>query len=266
MNSTNLKNRLNEKVQNIQSNTMKGKVINMKDTLLATENTLKAADSGYIALTTNAMDIINENLKNQPLSYRMFDIIKSPTGGATAFTVAGLSGDEIQKELTGIILDYTTPRAYWETANPVEGTPPTCYSSDSLVSFEGKSCSNCAYNEFGSKEGDSPGKACKEGVVLYLLRPDNIMPIIVRIPTSSKFIFQRYMTRLIGCLIPLYGVVTKIKLEKATSKTGQAYAQFNFEAVKILSPEEAANAKTYKYKFMEILNVAEKADCNKEAV
>jgi len=148
----------------------------------------------------------------------------------------------------------------------VEGTPPACYSSDSLISFEGKSCSHCVYNEFGSKEGDSNGKACKESVVLYLLRPDNIMPIIVRIPTSSKFIFQRYMTRLIGRLIPLYGTVTKITLEKATNKTGQAYAQFNFEAVKLLSPEEATNAKAFGNKFMEILNAADNAERNKEAV
>lgn len=266
MNNTNLKNRLNGTVQNIQAEPMKGKIINMNDTPLPTETALTTADSGYIAFTTNAMEIINENLKNQPLSYQLFDIIKSPTGGGTVFTVAGLSGDEIQKELTGIILDYTSPRAYWETANPVEGTPPTCYSSDSLISFEGKACSPCIYNEFGSKEGDSPGKACKEQVVLYLLRPDNIMPVIVRIPASSKFIFQRYMTRLIGRLIPLYGAVTKITLEKATSKTGQAYAQFNFEAVKLLSPEETANAKAFGNKFMEILNAADNAESNKEAV
>jgi hypothetical protein len=266
MNNTNLKNRLNGKVQNIQDEPMKGKIINMKTTPLTTETALTTADSGYIALTTNALDIINENLKNQPLSHRLFDIIKSPTGGGTVFTVAGLSGDEIQKDLTGIILDYTTPRAYWETTNPVEGTPPACYSSDSLMSFEGKACSHCVYNEFGSKEGDSSAKACKESVLLYLLRPDNIMPVIIRIPTSSKFIFQRYMTRLIGRLIPLYGVVTKITLEKATSKAGQAYAQFNFEAVKMLSPEEAANAKAFGNKFIEVLNAFDNAEGNKKAV
>ena len=266
MKNTNLKNRLNGKVQNIQAEPMKGKIFNMKNMPLATDTTLTTNDPGYIALTTNALDIINENLKNQPLSHKLFDIIKPPTGGGTAFTVAGLSGDEIQKELTGIILDYTTPRAYWETSNPMEGTPPACYSSDSLISFEGKSCSHCVYNEFGSKEGDSNAKACKEAVVLYLLRPDSIMPIIVRIPVSSKFIFQRYMTRLIGRLIPLYGVVTKITLEKATSKAGQAYAQYSFEAVKILSPEETANAKAFGNKFMEFLNNADRADDHKEAV
>ncbi|GHU46723.1 hypothetical protein FACS1894120_4020 [Clostridia bacterium] len=225
----------------------------MKNTELATVN----FGSGYVALTNNALDIISENLKNQPLSHALFDIIKSPSGGSTAFTVPGLSGDDIAKDLTGIILDYTTPRAYWDTSDPVEGTPPVCYSQDSMISFDGKPCNRCVYNDFGSKDGDSNAKACKESVELFLLRPDNIMPVIVRIPVSSKLIFQRYMTRLIGRMIPISGVVTKITLEKATSKSGKPYALYNFEAVSTLSQNEAVEAKSFGKKFMEILSIAD---------
>jgi len=217
---------------------------------------LSMVDSGYVALATNAIGIISENLKNQPLSYQLFDVVKAPTGGITMFSVPGLSGDDIQKELTGIILNYTTPRAYWETSEPIEGTPPVCYSRDSFTSFEGKSCITCPYNEFGSKNGDSNAKACKESVEAYLLRPDNIMPIIVRIPVTSKFIFQKYMTRLVSNMIPLCGVVTKITLEKVTSTGGQPYAKYNFEAVDTLSHEETANARSYGQKFAEMVNVA----------
>nr|WP_092067949.1 hypothetical protein [Dendrosporobacter quercicolus]NSL46858.1 hypothetical protein [Dendrosporobacter quercicolus DSM 1736] len=190
------------------------------------------------------------------MSFQLFDIVKSPSGGATAFTVPGLAGDEIYKELTGIVLDYTTPRAYWDTPDPVEGTPPVCYSPDSLVSHDGKPCSRCQFNDFGSKDGDSNAKACKESVTIFLLRPDNIMPIIIRVPVSSKLIFQRYMTRLIGKMMPLCGVVTKITLEKTTNKTGQPYSLYNFEAVSTLSPEETANARAFGQQFMEILNAA----------
>jgi len=227
------------------------------------ENTeLTTIDSNYLALTTNAIDIITENLKNQPLSYQLFDIVKAPTGGATVFTVPGLAGDEIAKELTGIILDYTTPRAYWETPEPVEGTPPTCYSPDSIVSVEGKPCSTCLFNTFGSKglngngakDGDSQARACKESIQALLLLPDSVIPIIVRIPVTSKVIFQKYMTRLVSRMIPLNGVVTKVTLEKATSNGGQPYAKFNFEAVEVLSPEEASHARAYGQKFSEMLS------------
>lgn len=245
MDSLKLKDRLNTKVQDVEERTA-----NMNEAVLVPTN-------NYIALKSNALEIIKENLKNQPLSFQLFDIVKSPSGGSTVFSVPGISGDEPAKELTGIILDYATPRAYWDTPDPVEGTPPVCHSADSIISHDGKPCSQCPFNDYGSKDGDSNAKACKESVTLFLLRPENIMPIIVRIPVSSKIRFQRYMTRLIGKMIPLSSVVTRITLEKATNKTGQPYSLFNFEAVAELSPEEAESAKVFGRKFMEFVSAAE---------
>lgn len=251
MNTIKLKNRLVDKVQALQEPAKERKGLTVSNKSLAPVN------SNYIALTNNALDIIRGNLKNQPLSFQLFDVVKSPSGGATAFSVPGLSGDESFKELTGVVLDYMTPRAYWDTPDPVEGTPPVCYSPDSLISHDGKACNRCPFNDFGSKDGDSNAKACKESVMIFLLRPDNIMPIIIRVPVSSKLIFQRYMTRLIGKMMPLCGVVTKITLERTTNRTGQLYSLYNFEAVSILSPEEAAKARVFGQKFVEIVNAVE---------
>lgn len=251
MNTENLKSRLSSKVKNISTEERK---IIMQETAIT-------SDTSYIALKNNALDIIKSNLKNQPLSLQLFDIIKSPSGGSTSFTIPTLSGETMEKSITGIILDYTTPRAYWDTPDPVEGTPPVCFSSDSLVSHDGKACADCPFNDFGSKDGETNAKACKESVVLFLLRPDNIMPILVRVPVSSKMLFQRYMTRLIGKMIPVSGVVTKITLEKTTNKTGQPYALYNFEAVETLSTEEAENARNFGKKFMELVNAS---DVNRE--
>ena len=243
MDNLKLKNRLSTKVQTIDER---------KENM----NEIETVNS-YAALTNNALDIIRDNLKKQPLSFQLFDIVKSPSGGSTVFSVPGLSGDEAAKELTGIILDYSTPRAYWNTPDPVEGTPPTCFSEDSIISHDGRACATCPFNDFGSKDGDTNAKACKESVTLFLLRPDNIMPIIVRVPVSSKLRFQRYMTRLVGRMIPLSSVVTKITLEKTTNRTGQPYSMFNFEAVEELAPEKAASAKAFAKQFMEFVNAAD---------
>ena len=160
-------------------------------------------------------------------------------------------------ELTGIVLDYTTPRAYWDTPDPVEGTPPVCMSQNSIISHDGKSCALCPYNDFGSKDGDSNAKACKESVLLFLLRPNSIIPLLVRVPVTSKPRFLKYSTRLLSTLTPISSVVTKITLEKATSKQGKPYALFNFQTVSKLSPEEAAQAKMFGQQFMEIVNAAQ---------
>jgi len=253
MDTSKLKDRLDGKIKASQAESNERKVVNMEKTMeLAPVNV-----SNYVALSGNALEIINENLQNTALSPALFDVIKSPSGGITSFSVPGLSGENMEKELSGIILGYTMPRAYWDTPEPVEGTPPVCFSSDSLTSSDGKACSRCEFNDFGSKDGDSNAKACKEFVEILLLRPDSIMPVIVRVSVTSKQTFLKYMTRLVGRLISLSGVVTKITLEKAVSKGGQPYALYNFEVVGTLNQEEAANAKAFGAKFMEIINATE---------
>jgi hypothetical protein len=211
------------------------------------------SESGFVALTTNAMEIISENLKNQQLTSALFDVIKSPSGGATSFSVPSLSGEDSEKELVGIILDYTTPRAYWTTPEPAEGTPPECFSRDSVISSNGERCATCVHNTFGSKDGDSNAKACKESVEAILLRPDSIMPVIVRVPVSSKLLFQKYTARLSGQLIPIHGAITKITLTKAVSKGGKPYATYNFEMVRQMSADEAVRAKAYADGFKEVM-------------
>lgn len=246
MDTTKLKNKLGDKVLALhESADVAG-----AETILATTN------SDYLALNSNALDIIRENLKNQPLSFDFFDVVKSPSGGSTVFSVPGLAGDEAAKELTGIILDYTTPRAYWDTPDPVEGTPPTCLSQNSIISQDGKACARCPYNDFGSKDGESNAKACKESVLIFLLRPNNIIPLLVRVPVTSKPRFLKYSTRLLSSLTPINSVVTKITLEKATSKGGKPYALFNFEAVATLSSEEAMQAKKFGQQFLVYVEAA----------
>ena len=249
MDNMTLKSKMESKMQEMQS----AKEAPVTELVLVPEN------SNYLALTSNALDIIKENLKHQPMTLDLFDIVKSPSGGATVFSVPGLAGDDAMKELTGIILDYTTPRAYWTSADPVEGTPPDCLSADSILSHDGKVCALCQFNDFGSKDGETGAKACKESVLLFLLRPNNILPLLIRIPVTSKPRFLKYMARLVGTMTPISSVVTRITLEKATSKTGKPYALFNFEAVDRLSKEETAMARAFGQQFMEIVSMTDMA-------
>ena len=252
MDNTKLKGRMIGKVQELQKPTEGPNTTAAPDA----DTSLVSVESSYIALTSNALDLIRANLKSQPLTLDLFDVVKSPSGGATVFEVPGLAGNEAAMELTGIVLDYTTPRAYWDTPDPVEGTPPVCMSQNSIISHDGKACAHCPYNDFGSKDG-SNAKACKESVLLFLLRPNSIIPLLVRVPVTSKPRFLKYSTRLLSTLTPISSVVTKITLERATSKQGKPYALFNFQTAGALSPEEAAQAKAFGQQFMEIVNAAQ---------
>ncbi len=120
-----------------------------------------------------------------------------------------------------------------------------------------KGLHTCPFNDYGSKDGDSAAKACKESVVLYLLRENSIMPFVVRIPASSKRIFQLYLTRLVVRMIPISSVVTRITLEKKISKNGQPYAVYNFEAVNELAADEAKSAREFGKQFSEMMKTSE---------
>lgn len=74
MDTTSLKNRMSDKVQEIQP------------------TATTPAESSYLALTNSALDIIRSNLKSHPLSFDLFDVVKSPSGGSTV-----LSGDKAEK-------------------------------------------------------------------------------------------------------------------------------------------------------------------------
>ena len=94
-------------------------------------------------------------------------------------------------------------------------------------------------------------------MLLFLLRPNNIIPLLVRVPVTSKPRFLKYSTRLLSTLTPISSVVTRITLEKATSKQGKPYALFNFQTIGTLTPEEAAQAKVFGQQFMALVNAAD---------
>ena len=70
MDNTKLKNRMSGKVQELQNPAPAGEAA-------GAEASLVSVTPGYIALTNNAVDLIRDNLKHQPLSLDLFDIVKS---------------------------------------------------------------------------------------------------------------------------------------------------------------------------------------------
>jgi len=71
VNTATLKTRLGTRVQAIAK-----PVVNIES---VADNSLATVNSSYLALNNNALEIIQENLKKQPLSFQIFDIVKSPS-------------------------------------------------------------------------------------------------------------------------------------------------------------------------------------------
>ena len=181
-----------------------------------------------------------------------FDKVKIPSGGGIAFEVPGddPKSPDIEKALTGIIVDHFPTNAYFEGKFDGEKSAPICSSIDGkygidLQTGEEKACDTCPMNQYGSGE-DGRGKACKNQHNIYLLREGEAFPLLIVLPPTSKKPFNAYMTkRLIGKGLLSSSVVTRITLKKEKNAGGIEYAQAVFAVERPLSDEERAVAKEY---------------------
>ena len=185
----------------------------------------------FLALQSNAtttLEAIRENIGNDRITDRDLDRITIPLGGGINWTVPTLEGEDSTKTLDGIIVHWTAPRAYWATGMEVGGnTPPDCSSRDGDVGYgqPGGICGICPLNEWGTAEGGGGGKACKEKRMLFLLRPTDLLPIVIQAPSTSIQPIKKYLLRLASQGRPYWSVLTNLSLEKTSNANGIAFSR-----------------------------------------
>jgi hypothetical protein len=212
---------------------------------------LTKTNSAYVILNTDVGEIreaMEANVGDGQVASGDFDRIKVPAGGATAWTVQTLDGEEMMKELVGIVVAWRDTRAYWR-ASMEEGdgnSPPDCSSVDAKtgVGAPGGDCRECELAKFGS-DSKGEGQACKLIRQLLLIREDNRLPEIVSLPPSSVKSARQYFLRLASRGVPCYGVITRLGLEKTKNNQGIAYSRATFTSGGRLSADETAQAKAY---------------------
>jgi len=211
----------------------------------------ETAVSPFVVFQTAIAEIreaVTANLGDRGMSASDFERIKIPAGGGTAWTLQSLDGEEMVKELSGIIVAWRDTRAYWSV--PMEQSegnmPPDCYSMDARTGIgkPGGDCHACPFAEFGSDpKGD--GQACKQVRQLFLVRQENLLPEIVSLPATSLKPARQYFMRLASKAVPCYSLITRIGLEKTKNTQGIVYARAVFASGGRLSPEQATRVKEY---------------------
>tara|TARA_Y100000310_G_C20586466_1_gene765674 strand:- start:120 stop:827 length:708 start_codon:yes stop_codon:yes gene_type:complete len=184
----------------------------------------------YMALrgqATDVLDAVKANIGNDRITDRDLDRVTMPLGGGLSWTVPTLEGEDSSKSLDGIIVHWTSPKAFWATGMESGGnTPPDCSSTDGATGHgtPGGDCQSCPLNQWGSGAG-GVGKSCKEKRMLFLLRVSDLLPIVVQAPSTSIQPVRRYLLRLASQGLPYWSVVTRLGLEKASSTTGISYSR-----------------------------------------
>ena len=203
-----------------------------------------------------AMQIFSDNLRGQKLTERNLPRVTVPPNGITLWTVPGTEGDEHHEELTGILVEYTTPRAYWDKPmEPGNTTPPSCSSHDGMkgVGDPGGTCYLCPFDKFGTALGESQnGKACKEKRMLFLLRPDSILPLVIQGPSTSIPGILKYVVGLSNEEVPFHHVYTRLTLEKVPAGS-LAYSRIVLRSMGPVPEEYIPQIEAYQATLTELL-------------
>jgi hypothetical protein len=178
-----------------------------------------------------------------------FDRVKIPSGGGLAFEVPGEDGSDMAKEIVGIIVDHHPVNAYWAEKFAGQNNPPDCSALDGKTgvtrSGERRPCNSCPHNDWGS-DSDGVGKACKNMHRVYILRNEELFPLLLTLPPTSLKNFANYLAkRIVAKGKRSYEVLSKVALQKATSRTGITYSQAVFNLVGILSPDKTKQMAEY---------------------
>lgn len=225
------------------------------------ETAIQAIDTSALRIVSPDqafLEVVDANMEG---CTARFDRIKIPSGGGLAFEFADENGEtSVATEIAGVIVGHFRVNAYWAKKLGQGGggnNPPDCASVDGETGIcaneslsLGGSCARCPMNQWGSardNEGKpTRGKACKNIHRVYIVRPGDYYPVVVALPPTSLKNFDMFMQRLTSKGRPFFSVLSKVRLNKVTSKSaGTDYSEALFSKVGDLTPEEAMAVKAY---------------------
>jgi len=201
--------------------------------------------------TTDLREVIDENLGGHNIEANDLDKVTVPAGGSTTWVIPTLDGEIETKTLEGILVYFAYKKAYWAQSFEESGggTVPDCVSDDCITgqamtpNGPGGLCEACPFNKFGSD--GRKGKACRDMIHLYMLRPDSLLPLIVVVPPTSIKPIRQFMYRLTAARKRYTDIVIGLSLEKTKNDQGITYSVIKPQKIADLTPEQAKQVRAY---------------------
>ena len=203
-------------------------------------NELTIYDPGdYAVMRIDAQTLaeaLADNLGGARLNVFELDRVTVPAGKSTTWMVPTLDGTEDSRTIDGVIIYWRDGRSFWRVPFDESGggSPPDCFSLNGIngIGDPGGACISCPFGQFGG--------ACRETRQLFVMRPTDLLPIVVSVPRSSLKSLRRYFLALASKNLPHHGVVTRLTLVTAQSSSGIPYPQIAPQKIGDLNSEQRA--------------------------
>lgn len=237
-----------------------------EDTRVAVQDPPKQATdivpSEYRALAKPAHEIkaiIKKAVGTAGLRAFDLDRIKVPSGESNQWMVPSLKGNQPAPYVDAIIMAMRDVRAYWpEPFGGGAAVPPTCSSSDAVMGIgqPGGPCRLCPLAVFGTATKPNgkaaKGQACKQGKLMLLLRPQDLIPIMLVIPPGSLKDTNKFLLRFTQSEYSPQHVVMRFGLKGTKNSDNVPYNQVTMEMVRPLNTEELDRMLTIEQTYAEI--------------
>lgn len=209
-------------------------------------------------------DLVLANLGDGGISEFDMTRVNVPGAGGLSWQVPDLNGEPDQtKEIEGVILLHGNRRAYYKLSfeETGGGTPPDCSSLDGKIGIgyilgeeagpenppKTRHCATCPMAQWGSVNKTNPNgkknnaQACSQRKLLFVLRKDDVLPLVIDLAPTSIKPFTQFMMRLTQKGIPSYGAVVGIGLKNDQSSGNIKYSAVNLRLIGLLDePGKAA--------------------------
>lgn len=205
----------------------------------------------YAIMQKGQMDKIKEMMaenlgEDAKITFSDLPRISCPSGKSTTWLIPDIeaAGGVIEtKAITGIIMMTQSTRQYWEVSFDESGggTPPDCSSEDAVTGRgnPGGDCINCILSEF---DQDTGRQRCKESRLIFMITPDDILPIMISAPPTSLKNVRKYLMGLISKQKYAYTAYTELTLETDKSQGGIHYPKINIRKIGEVEKPEVSKA------------------------
>lgn len=171
--------------------------------------------------------------------------ITLPSGKVSVWELPSIQGPIHADSFEGILVAWKHNRAYWPNKYSGQGEPPDCRSNDGIVGIgkPGGICQECSLSKW---DGDI-APACTDQRVLFIVRENNILPLVLVLPPTSIPPMRKMMLNLTNEKLSHWSVVIKFALEKDKSAAGIEFSKLKPSVVRVLDPEEQKRVRGYVY-------------------
>jgi len=204
-------------------------------------------------------ETVTDNLGSSGISAFTLPRVKIPAGGAQSWEMPTLGEDEPSstRSFDAVPVLFHGARRFYakklKDRTKDDNPMPDCWSRDGITGCgnfgtgheDHRNCLGCSMNQWGSARDEGKGKACAEQRYLYLLRKDDVLPVLLILAPSSLKAHGLFNVKLSQKAIPYWQALTRFSLASVPDGPSGPYSTVTMSFVERVDAKDHQRLREY---------------------